>query len=618
MQNTESRRRLIKVGLWWAALNAILLLIISIKYMGAAPEATSLGENIYRHLFNTAHCCFLSIIPFLFVYIPATILSKNHTKACMLWGAGAYTVFLIVMVVDAYVYSLYRFHLNSTVVEQMAGPGATQVFELSFQLYIAALLGLALLYLLQVALFKASNKIEQNIGSNKPQIALCVSVAVLIAAIQIAHATAAAYGNRAITRNDRIFALCKPLNINSLLNKIGFNTPLKYRYDFFKENRYNYPQNDLICTERQDKKQNIIFLTLDSWIYTSLDSATCPNLYKLSQQSASFTHHYSGGNCTRNGVFSMFYALPGVFWYNFKDQHITPVFIDELQRQNYDIKLYPSATLKNPAFSDNAFHSLPDTLCDATPGSKAWERDRNLAQRFIKDIENRDSTQPLFAFLFFDSLHSMILPDSSEFNAPFRPTWTFPDYMQLDNNTDAKPFFNLYKNMLRYIDNYVGKIVEAMQRNGMMDNTVLIVTGDHGQEFNENGKNFWGHNGNFSAEQVQVPFLYFKKGMEPAKYTHWTSHHDMVPTLMHDVLGVQNTPSDYSIGKNLFDTTPRRFMYSDGYNGFAITEENGNITDMFYDGEYQITDKKLNHLTSKELDTDRVNEVVNTIYSFYK
>jgi hypothetical protein len=59
-------------------------------------------------------------------------------------------------------------------------------------------------------------------------------------------------------------------------------------------------------------------------------------------------------------------------------------------------------------------------------------------------------------------------------------------------------------------------------------------------------------------------------------------------------------------------------MVCDGYNGMAITEENGNITDLFYDGNYQITDRHLNHLTNQPLDTNRVNQVLRTIESFYQ
>ena len=100
--------------------------------------------------------------------------------------------------------------------------------------------------------------------------------------------------------------------------------------------------------------------------------------------------------------------------------------------------------------------------------------------------------------------------------------------------------------------------------------------------------------------------------------THWTSHFDLAATLMQDVLGVTNDVSDYTVGRSLFDTTKRDYMVCDGYNGMAITEENGNITDLFYDGNYQITDQHLNHLTNQPLDTNRVNQVLRTIESFYQ
>lgn len=606
-------RIMLKTGLWMALLNGVLLNLISYHYLSVTAPIESVGEGIYLYSFSITHFFFIALIPFLLVFLPTCLLNTKHTeRACMIGSSIAYGIFLIFIVLDSYIYYLYRFHFNSTVVEQMLGPGAGQVFELSTEMFIGAAVIITIIFLIQVFLFKMSHKLAEKV-SYRNEMRIALAIFGIYAGCQIVHAVAAAKGNRAITRCDRYFPICKPLNINRQLVSMNVEAPLKYKLDL-NGHQFNYPKHPITGN---GGGKNIIVIALDSWTYNSLDSTNCPNIFKFSKKCSQFNHHYSGGNCTRNGVFSMFYGLPGTYWYDFMEQQISPVLIDELIKDNYSIRLYPSASMQNPAFDKNALVKVAEQ-CGPTEGSKAWERDRNLALNFIKKLKEKKDGKPIFSLLFFDSLHSMILPDSSEYKAPFQPTWEFPKYLEVGNNTDPVPFYNLYKNMLFYIDSYFAKIVAALEENGMMENSIIIVTGDHGQEFNENGKNFWGHNGNFSVEQVQVPLLYYAPAQVPKQYDHWTSHFDLAATLMQEALGVNNPTIDYTVGRSLFNTNQRHYMVTDGYNGIAITDEDGTITDIFYDGEYQISDRHLNQLLDKQINKQRVEDVLNTISSFYK
>ncbi len=60
---------------------------------------------------------------------------------------------------------------------------------------------------------------------------------------------------------------------------------------------------------------------------------------------------------------------------------------------------------------------------------------------------------------------------------------------------------------------------------------------DHGQEFNDTKQNNWGHNGNFSQWQSKVPFAIIYPNKSAKIYQHLSSHVDVVPTLIREVLG---------------------------------------------------------------------------------
>lgn len=605
----ESRRKLLKVGICLALFNAILIIILSIKGLQLAPPNLPFSHNLYLWLFSSSYLSVLAMLPMLFVFIPAVMLCENRKKACMLWGAGAYTLFLIILLIDSYVFSLYRFHINHTVIEQIAGPGAGQVFEISFVIYLIAIIVLAVIFALEIFLFLVSYKLIEK-GINKFLYAAIGCIGIILIVTQIIHAKATAEDDRSLTCYDSYLPVSKPLNVNSMLRLLGKNVPSDKNYDF-NGHQYDYP---IHAIEDSATNMNIVIIALDSWTSTTLDSTICPNIYNFSKNCAVFNHHYSGGNCTRNGLFSIMYGLPGVYWYDFRDQNITPVLIRELEKHDYDISLYPSASLRNPPFDKNAFYTVKNQ-CEATEGDKAWQRDKKLSENFITYLRSRNKNRPFFSLLFFDSLHSMLIPDN--FKAPFQPTWNYPEYMNLNNETDPTPYKNLYKNMVNYVDNYFKNIIDELKAQKLLKNTIIIVTGDHGQEFNENKKNFWGHNGNFSKYQLEVPLLYYSPKRMYASYSHWSSHKDIVPTLMQEVFTVSNPISDYSTGKNLFDTTKRQYMQVDGYNGLGIIDTTGEITYILYDGDYEIVDEHLNNEFDKKFDDRRYQEVINSISSFY-
>lgn len=71
------------------------------------------------------------------------------------------------------------------------------------------------------------------------------------------------------------------------------------------------------------------------------------------------------------------------------------------------------------------------------------------------------------------------------------------------------------------------------------------------------------------------------------------THYDIVPTLMHNWLGVKNQPDDYCMGQYLNDTLHRPFHIAGSFDNYAI------ITDsVIYEkktaGHLSVTDKQLN------------------------
>src|SRR5699024_3018392 len=135
---------------------------------------------------------------------------------------------------------------------------------------------------------------------------------------------------------------------------------------------------------------------------------------------------------------------------------------------------------------------------------------------------------------------------------PFQPSWESVNFLTLDENTDPEPFFNLYKNSVHFVDSLVGKALDKLRAQGLMDDTRIVITGDHGQEFDDTGLGYWGHNGNYSRFQTKVPLVIHWPGKGSGRVEYFTSHFDIAPTLMKRVLGVDNAFDATSVGRDLF------------------------------------------------------------------
>ena len=116
---------------------------------------------------------------------------------------------------------------------------------------------------------------------------------------------------------------------------------------------------------------------------------------------------------------------------------------------------------------------------------------------------------------------------------------------------------NRYKNSVHYIDSLIGQLFAELKERGLDQNTIIIVSGDHGQEINDTRHNFWGHNSNFAKYQTRVPLLVWWPGMKGGEKAYRTSHYDIVPALLTHALNCSNPPSDYSSGYDLFSSIVR-------------------------------------------------------------
>jgi membrane-anchored protein YejM (alkaline phosphatase superfamily) len=249
----------------------------------------------------------------------------------------------------------------------------------------------------------------------------------------------------------------------------------------------------------------------------------------------------------------------------------SPVFVDSLQRMGYDFLVASSTQLSYPEFRDTAFVRLPEAaIQDRLPGQGAVERDAIMADRFDAFLERRDKDQPFFAFLFPDSPHApYYYPAAYE---KFLPVTDELNYFYLKKGGDRAEtvgLFNRYRNSVSYVDSTIARMLNSLETRGLLKNTIVMITGDHGQEFFETG--YLGHNSAFSTYQAMVPMILYWPGVNPGRESRLTSHLDVVPT-MFDLLGVRADPAVYSQGRSLLGGEEHRFVVISGWDTVGIVD----------------------------------------------
>ena len=624
----EEQKNLLLQGTVFFLLCSLLNGIIFFSYAFGAGDNSFMTPLSWLYLFSSSflHAGLLTFVPFILVFFPLSFINNKSARRLDRTLLFVIYVFLtLLFIINRYVFQIYHFHINGFVFNMVFSTGAQEVFVFDAALYLKAVLIFVLTLVVIAFLFFVSlrnpfkNLLRggQDKNTKKFYLLPVCSFFVLMLLSQGIHIYGAAKMKTSVLEADNYLPYYFPLSMNSALDSLGLIDKENITsVDFSeKESKLNYPANKLNRVQKENYP-NIVIIAIDSWNFRTLTEECMPNLWEFKQESEYFANHLSSSNGTRGGIFGLFTGLSSYYWKSFEYSSLRPVFIEELLRDNYRIQIYPSATFQNPPF-DRMFFKRIEGINFSTPGKTPYERDCRITEDFIADLsEYKKSPQTFFSFIFYDLAHAITLP--KEKLSRFKPTWKFPDYFKLKNDTDPQPFFNLYRNCVYQIDSLIGLVLKNLKEQNMLENTVVLITGDHGQEFNENHKNYWGHSGNYSKYQIQVPLILHSPLRESKVYTHRTTHYDIVPTLLKMFLGVENPASDYSMGKLLFDKDRNNWHIVGNDLNYAFITDDFHIIEKAGNGYVKVYDSNLNIDSKYKLSPKEINDNLLFLNKFFR
>ncbi len=88
---------------------------------------------------------------------------------------------------------------------------------------------------------------------------------------------------------------------------------------------------------------------------------------------------------------------------------------------------------------------------------------------------------------------------------------------------------DLYSGEVAYVDAELGKLFDYLEDRGFLENTVVILTGDHGESLGEHGEathSYFAYN-----STIWVPLLIAAPGLDPGRCADYVCHVDIFPTI---------------------------------------------------------------------------------------
>ncbi|MCP3999313.1 MAG: DUF3413 domain-containing protein [Gammaproteobacteria bacterium] len=531
---------------WFGLANGVLAALIGLRYLLAFGMPESGVATLYVSLAFIAQFAVIGFIPLMLLLAPVALLLPRKSLVILL-GVLLAAVGLSIIILDANIFAQYRYHLNGMTVA---------IFETSTWVFTGVIFVVLLGFQFMLAdmTWKQVSKKRNCHGS-----LLALILTLVWFGGQGIHIWADATAYSPVTSFTRYLPAYYPMKAKRRLASLGWVDPdtveqqrMLRQADAPESGQLAYPLNPLVCNAADASLYNIVFILIDALRPDKVTAEFTPNIYALAQQGQNFKYHYSGGNSSRMGIFSMFYGLPSPYWQVFYDTQRQPLVMEQLLVNNYEVAAFSAVGFGSPSQIDRTLFANIDPASRFVPEGGGDKNHAATAAWRDWLVSRADNTKPAFSFLYYD-------PGKS-------------GTVNVDAVDELDQKYQSYLTGVAEIDKDVGLILADLDVAGQLDNTLVIVTSDHGYEFDELGLGYVGHASNYGPYQLRSTLVMHWPDRAAQQFSHRSAHQDLPATLLQEIFACENSASDYSSGSNLFKAKNWDWIIAGSYNSHAIVE----------------------------------------------
>jgi phosphoglycerol transferase MdoB-like AlkP superfamily enzyme len=323
-------------------------------------------------------------------------------------------------------------------------------------------------------------------------------------------------------------------------------------FDQMRRSRERLLASPLHAATRPD----ILFVHVESLRFDMLRDEVSPRLSAFAKECLTTPFHYTTGTNTGTGAFGLLTGLTSPYYPLSRAAHAQPIPVELLRRLGYGVSVF---FISNFGTYDGLYDLFFGGLADFTyqgPDKPVYDADAKMVDAYIAQLRAAGADAPRFDYLILDSSHyDYSYPPDLEI---FKPSMSLDlgplDGMIVEKGVNDRlkwraPYVrNRYQNSVHWADSLVGRIIDALRESRRLEHTIVVITGDHGEEFWEHGS--FGH-GFFTLanEQSRVPLLMHLPGGGSTRYR-YSSHADVFPTIF-DAMGLEPGDVPFMNGKSL-------------------------------------------------------------------
>jgi len=277
----------------------------------------------------------------------------------------------------------------------------------------------------------------------------------------------------------------------------------------------------------RSKGPNIILISIDALRADHLSCYgyhrnTSPNIDRLASQGVLFKNAFSQATWTLPSHASIFFSQ--YVWRHKVDNrnkrlvNSFATLAEILKDRNYATCAFVGGGLLSARFG--FFNQGFEIYDDGSPRRRKHYKISSYINKLLSWLESVRNRK-FFLFIHTYDVHS-----------PYNPPAPYFDlYTKGRCEGELDYIMAVYDGGINYVDDQLGKIFEKLDQLGIDDNTIIIITADHGEAFREHGR--LGHGHKPYIEIAHVPLIMKGPGIPRNRtYENYVQHIDIVPTIL--------------------------------------------------------------------------------------
>lgn len=315
------------------------------------------------------------------------------------------------------------------------------------------------------------------------------------------------------------------------------------------------------------KDKNLIVIMLESVNDIIINKEDYPNFYKMYSEGWHWENNYSPrnscstGNNEMSGMISLYSIYNTCTANNFKNNTYYESIFGLFNKSNYNtfsahdyVAHYYDRNTIHTNMGSMKYYDVEDLGISYSSQYKNWASDEDFMTKILDVIKNNDSDN-FMAWLTTVSSHQPYYYSSTEGDK----------YLDLYKDLDLRIDLKRYKSKLKILDNALGILLDGLESQGILDDTVIVMYGDHYPYGLSTStiNTVLDYDTSVDFESERVPFVIYNSKLESKTFKEYTSYINLLPTIA-NLFGIDYDPRLYVGSDILSDDYKSLVVFADG------------------------------------------------------